>query len=55
MYNKEEKKSKSGEVRGKEVQKIMLFLLEVTKPILIRSFLAKEFRLEQWPSTGGPG
>ena len=46
MYNKKEKERKRGEEGGKKGRKIMVFL-EVTKPILIRPVLTKEFRMEQ--------
>ena len=44
LYNKKEKERKRGDEGGKKGQKIMVFL-EVTKPTLIRPFLAKEFSL----------
>ena len=44
LYNKKEKERKRGEEGGKKGQKIMVFL-EVTKPTLIRPWLAKEYRL----------
>ena len=44
LYNKKEKERKKGEEGGKKGRKIMVFL-EVTKPTLIRPFLAKEFSL----------
>ena len=43
LYNKKEKERKGGG-RREERRKIMVFL-EVTKPTLIRPFLAKEFSL----------
>ena len=44
LYNKKEKERQKGEEGGKQGTKIMVFL-EVTKPTLIRPFLAKEFSL----------
>ena len=44
LYNEKEKERKKGEEGGKKGRKIMVFL-EVTKPTLIRPFLAKEFSL----------
>jgi len=54
LYNKKEKERKKGEDGGKKGRKIMVFL-QVTKPTLIRPLLTKEFRMEQWPPTGGAG
>ena len=44
LYNKKEKERNMGHEGGKKGRKIMAFF-EVTKPTLIRPFLAKEISL----------
>ena len=44
MYSKKKRKERRGRKKGRKGSKLMVFL-EVTKPTLIRPFLAKEFSL----------
>ena len=44
LYGKKKRKERGGKKEGRKGRKIMVFL-EVTKPTLVRPFLAKEFSL----------
>ena len=44
LYGKKKRKERGAKKEGRKGRKIMVFL-EVTKPTLVRPFLAKEFSL----------